>query len=95
MIYSDGRPHATVSRCASSCRATSKCDNCNGDSSVAAASQVSADNSTAVRAYQVRTHHTLRAALLRAASQIRAHCPVFWPPMAHERTMSAFVRLDD
>ena len=32
---------------------------------------------------------TIRAALLRSTSHFRAHCPVFWPQMAHERKFKA------
>ena len=32
---------------------------------------------------------TIRAALLRETSHFRAHCPVFWPQMAHERKFKA------
>ena len=32
---------------------------------------------------------TIRAALLRATSPFRAHCPLFWPQMANERICKA------
>ena len=82
MIYNDGGPRTTESRRASSCRAVCKGDICNRCSAVAAASKSSANNSTTVQLIECVC--TIRAALLRATSRFRAHCPLFWPQMTDE-----------
>ena len=77
MMYNDGRPCAAELRRAYSCCAVCEGDNCNGGSAVAAASMSAPTISP--RCGLIELVPISRAALPRASSQLRAHCPLFSP----------------
>jgi len=79
MIYSNGRPSTTESRRACPCCAACEGVNCNGGGTVAAA-PISA-LTMVPRCGLIECVCIPRAVLPRETSQLRAHCPLFWPQM--------------